>query len=56
MNSMDTQCLGVWVGHPVPGLINMGPGPAGWGLGVGLTTAPRKKCLLGNEKCGLGKI
>jgi hypothetical protein len=36
-----------------PRVINMGPGPPGWELGVGLTTPPSKNCLLGNQKCGL---
>ena len=26
---MGTQCLGVQLGHPVPGVINMGHGPPG---------------------------
>ena len=40
---MGTQCLKVQLGHPVPGVINIGPGPPGSGLGVRLTTPPRKK-------------
>ena len=40
---MGTKCLGVQLDHTVQGVINIGPGPPGWGLGVGLTTPPRKK-------------
>ena len=43
------------MGHPVPKVINMGPVPPSWGLGVGLNPPPpQKNCLLGNLKCGLG--
>ena len=40
---MGTKCLA----QPVPGVINRGPGPPGWWLGVRFTTPPHEeKCLL----------
>jgi hypothetical protein len=52
---MGTQCLGVYLGHPVSGGSQIRrPDPPGWGLGVGLTAPPCKDPVVRESKEGYG--
>ena len=49
---MSTQCLGVELGHSMPGVVSMGAGPPGWEVWRGVyNPTPKKKP---SQECSFG--